>query len=103
LDKFPELEPHIVKIAELVAADDPEDPEGRMTLLSSLIVLVEGEMARTGVGRDRPVFWRRLAAIAQASIIERAMIAAGVPPSFIQKWAFPARGALYYLRAVCSR
>ena len=40
-----------------------------------------------------------LAAIAQASVIERAMIAAGVPPSFIQKWAFPARGALYYLRA----
>jgi hypothetical protein len=99
LDKFPELEPHIVRIAELVAADDPEDPEGRMTLLSSLIVLVEGEMARTGVGRDKPVFWRRLAAIAQASVIERAMIAAGVPPSFIQKWAFPARGALYYLRA----
>jgi hypothetical protein len=55
-------------------------------------------MARTGVGRDRPVFWRRLAAIAQASLIERAVIAAGVSASFIQKWAFPARGALYYLR-----
>ncbi|QWG22208.1 hypothetical protein KMZ93_19820 [Bradyrhizobium sediminis] len=99
LDEFPELEPHIVKIAELIAADDPQDTEGRMTLLSSLIVLVDGEMARTGVGRDRPVFWRRLAAIAQASVIERAMVAVGVPPSFIQQWAFPARGALYYLRA----
>jgi hypothetical protein len=41
LDKFPELEPYIVGIAALVAADDPQDPEGRMTLLSSLIVLVK--------------------------------------------------------------
>jgi hypothetical protein len=99
LDKFPEIESHIERIAELVAADDPEDPEGRMTLLSSLIVLVDGEMARTGVGRDRPVFWRRLAAIAQASVIERAMIAAGISPSLIEGWAFPARGAFYALRA----
>jgi hypothetical protein len=98
LHDLPELEPYIVRLAEVVVADDPQDPEGRMTLLSSLIVLVDGEMARTGVGRDRPVFWRRLAAIAHAAVIERAMVAAGVRASFIQEWAFPARGALYYMR-----
>ncbi|MDF0585042.1 hypothetical protein P0R28_36695 [Bradyrhizobium yuanmingense] len=99
LDELPELEPLVIKLAEVIASDDPSDPEGRLTLLSSLIVLVDGELARTGVGKDRPVFWRRLAAIAHASVIERAMVAAGVPVSFLHDWAFPARGAHYYLRA----
>src|SRR5664280_403363 len=42
---------------------------------------------------------RHLAAIAHASVIEREIIAAGVPPSTIHDWAFPSRGQLYYLQS----
>jgi hypothetical protein len=98
LDKFPELEPILAKIAEGFVNDAPEDTEGRLILLCSLIVMVEGEFARTGIARNRPAYWRRLAAIAHASIIERAVVAAGILPSAIRKWAFPSRGQLYYMQ-----
>jgi len=87
LDKFPELEPILAKMAEGFVNDEPDDPESRLMLLCSLIVMVEGEFARTGIARNRPAYWRRLASIAHASIIERAMVAAGVQPSVIRKWA----------------
>ena len=99
LDKFPELEPILAKMAEGFVNDEPDDPEGRLMLLCSLIVMVEGEFARTGIARNRPAYWRRLASIAHASIIERAMVAAGVQPSVIRKWAFSSRGQLYYLQS----
>jgi len=99
LDKFPELEPTLAKMAAGFVNDVPDDPEGRLILLCSLILMVEGEFARTGIARNRPTFWRRLAAIAHASVIEREIIAAGVPPSTIHDWAFPSRGQLYYLQS----
>jgi hypothetical protein len=98
LDSFPELEPILVKLAEAFVNDATDDPEGRLILLCSLVVLVEGEFARTGIARNRPTYWRRLAAIAHASVIEREMVAAGIPPSVIRNWAFPSRGQLYYLQ-----
>jgi hypothetical protein len=96
LDKFPELEPILAKMVEAFVNDAPDDPDGRLILLCSLIVMVEGEFARTGIARNRPTYWRRLAAIAHASVIEREMVAAGIPPSVIRNWSFPSRGQLYY-------
>ena len=52
LDKFPELEPILAKMAEGFVNDEPDDPEGRLMLLCSLIVMVEGEFARTGIARS---------------------------------------------------
>jgi len=98
LDKFPELEPILGRIAAHFVNDGPDDEEGRLTLLCSLIVMVEGEIARTGIARNRAPFWRRLAAIAHASVMEREMIAAGIPASTIHDWAFPSRGQQYYLQ-----
>jgi hypothetical protein len=98
LDTYPELEPILAKLAEDFVNDATDDPEGRLILLCSLAVLVEGEFARTGIARNRPTYWRRLAAIAHASVIEREVVAAGIPSSVIRNWAFPSRGQLYYLQ-----
>jgi hypothetical protein len=70
LDRFPDIEPKLVRLIEQFRRDDPEDENGRLKLLSSLVVLVEGELARTQSFRRRPPFWRRLASIAQASLLE---------------------------------
>jgi hypothetical protein len=67
LDRYPNIEPSLVNLIEQFRRDDPEEENGRLKLLSSLIVLVEGELARTQILRRRPPFWRRLASIAQAS------------------------------------
>jgi hypothetical protein len=80
-------------------ADDPDDTEGRPTLLCSLIVMVEGELARTGIARRQPPFWRRLAAIAHASVIEREIIAINISRSAFNEWAMQSCGRLYYLQS----
>jgi hypothetical protein len=98
LDKFPELEPTLLRMSEAFVNDAPDDPEGRLELLCSLVVMVDGEIARTGIARGRPAYWRRLAAIAHASVLEREMVAAGIRASNIHDWALPARGQLYYLQ-----
>jgi hypothetical protein len=100
LDAFPELEASLIKIVKHFLADDPENVAGRPTLLCSLIVMVEGELARIGIARRRPPFWRRLATIAHASVVEREIIAAGIqPPPAFNEWAMQNRGQLYYLQS----
>jgi hypothetical protein len=70
LDHYPDIELSLVKLIEQFRQDDPEAEGGRLRLCSALIVLVEGELARTQIFRKRPPFWRRLASITQASLIE---------------------------------
>jgi hypothetical protein len=99
LDRFTDLAPYLIRLVQAFLDDRSDDEEGRLKLLFSLILFVEGEIARTGIARGRPPFWRRLASIAHASILERQIIAAGIPPHFMINWAVKARGQLYYLQS----
>ena len=87
LDMIPDLEGILIELLRSFLADEPENPVGRPALLSSLIVMVEGEVARTGIARHRPPFWRRLATIAHASALERKIIATSVSLSEFSNWA----------------
>lgn len=80
--------------------NDNEDNGGRMSLLSALIVLVDGELARTKILAGKPPFYRRLASIAHASLIERCVVASGVDISCFNSWAMNARGQLFYLQTM---
>ena len=97
VEVFPELEPFIAKLILAVLSDSPNDKEGRLNLFFSLFVFVEGELARTGTCRQRPPYWRRLASIAHASVLERAVVAAGMPSDFAT-WAVESRGSFFYLQ-----
>jgi hypothetical protein len=99
LETFPELEPVILKLVQGFLNDNPDDEQSRPSLLCSLIVLVEGELARTGIARGRPPYWRRLAAIAHASVLERAIVAAGIPPSHMRATAMSGRALFFYLQS----
>jgi hypothetical protein len=98
LHVVPELEPFLERLVRVIQSDKPDDNDGRLKLLCSLIVLVEGELARTGICRHRQPFWRRLAAIAHASVLERAIISVNMLPSDFTDWAMQNRGQLYYLQ-----
>jgi len=98
LDVFPELEAVLERLVRLFLSDQPADKEGRLNLLCSLIVLVEGELARTGIFRQRTPYWRRLASIAHASVLERAITSVNMLPSDFTTWAMQNRGQLYYLQ-----
>lgn len=98
VDKLPELEPILGRMIQHLLSDRSDDKNGRLSLTCSLIVLVEGELARTGVCRERPPFWRRLASISHASVLERAIVAGGLLPSDFHEWAMGKCGHLYYLQ-----
>lgn len=100
LDKRPKIEPYVQGIIEQIRDDNADDDRGRFHLLSALIVLVEGELSRTKILRGKPPFWRRLASIAQASLIERGIIGSHVDIAEFTRWAVQARGQLFYLQTM---
>lgn len=102
LDKHPEIEPYLKGIIEQIRDDKVDNDSSRFKLMSALIVLVEGELSRTMTLIEKPPFWRRLASIAHASLIERCIIDLGVDIAEFTKWAMPARGQLFYLQTMCD-
>ena len=92
---FPEIEGHLLGLVSAVASDEPQDASGRLSLLSGLVMLVEGEVARRGIARRRPIFWRRLASIAHAALLEREVVDAKLERGKLAEWARD-RGGLWY-------
>lgn len=90
LDTCPELEPVITKMTRAFVEDD-EGEHGRLAQLAGLVVLVDGELARTGILRAHPPYWRRLAAVAHASLLERELLRRGANISDFSSWAYPNR------------
>lgn len=99
LHKMPQLASHLRNIIQTIRSDDLTSQTGRLELLCALIMLVDGELARTGICRERQPFWRRLAAIAHASVIERAIILVNVLPDGFINWCRESRGLHFYLQS----
>jgi hypothetical protein len=97
LDDYPELEPAITKMTRMFIEDD-DGEHGRLAQLAGLVVLVDGELARTGILRAHPPYWRRLAAIAHASLLERELLRRGANISDFSSWAYPNRSQYYFLQ-----
>ena len=81
------LEPVIERIVEGFISDDPDDDRGCFSLLSSMIVLVASELSRMGVMKEPNPFYRRQAAIAQASLIIRALKDSQTDIASMVNWA----------------
>jgi hypothetical protein len=96
LPTCPGLAGSLTSIASQVRDDDPNSEQGRMQLLSSLVAFVDGTIARAGILKSQPPFWRRMAAIAQASLIERNIVEGGVDLSIAEKFSNLGRGPYFY-------
>ena len=81
-----DVEPFIEQMVEGFIADDPVREGGMFSLLSAMIVLVASELSRRRILKDVRPFYRRQAAIAQASLIVRAMYGAKVDAASIVEW-----------------
>jgi hypothetical protein len=102
LDKRPGIEPYLQAMIEQIRDDNGDDNRGRFHLLSSFIMLIEGELSRTKILIGKPPFWRRLASIAQASLIERCIIKSHIDIARFTKWAAQARIQHFYLQALAD-
>jgi hypothetical protein len=96
LSKMPHLAPHLQSLIRIIQSDNPSDSNGRLELLCGLIMLVDGELARTGIAHDRQPFWRRLAAIAHAAVLERAILSVNMLPDDFIAWCRESRGFHFY-------
>jgi hypothetical protein len=100
INKWPEIQPVLLDLFNELINDDPLDPRGRFALVSSLVVLVIGELSRTKIFKDKPPFWIRLAAIAHASHIERVYLATHTMPEDFQSWVFETRGMHFFMQSL---
>lgn len=94
------LEEPLLTLVRTIAQKSPSEGSDRYKLTSSLIILVDGELSRLSLFRSRPPFLRRLAAIAQASLIERVLIAAEIDGDHFADWATSGRGQRFFLQSL---
>lgn len=82
----PELEPKILRLVQMIRDDNVGDKNSRFRLYSALFVLVDGELAKSRLFTKEPPFYRRLAAMTHAALINRQLIQCGIDiDSFCQK------------------
>jgi hypothetical protein len=95
---FPNLEAILLKIACRILDEDVSGNGGRLALSAGLFVFIDGELSRLGLFKGKPPFLRRLAAIAQAAIMERE-IAPRVSLENAATWASGGRFEQFFMQS----
>lgn len=70
----PEIETALVKLVKKIRDDDVNGESSGFKHLQALFCLVDGELSRTRLLSSKPPFYRRLAALSQAALINRQMV-----------------------------
>lgn len=86
LHTLPELEPYIDRIVDALVEDEDGD-SGPYAVLSTLIALTGADLARLRILPGVPPFYRRQAAIAQASLVFRAFADVMEDSAGIMRWS----------------
>ncbi|MEQ9452512.1 MAG: hypothetical protein RJQ07_13095 [Pseudomonadales bacterium] len=87
LGKIPSLEDSITSLLEIVRAEDPDIEGNFYELASALMILVDSELSRLRMFHAEPPYYRRLAAIAHASVMQRVIAKHSVKTNEFSAWA----------------
>lgn len=90
------LEPILISFIEQIRDDNPENSMSDFKLLSALFVLVDGQLSRIRLFSSEPPFYRRLASLAHAALIQRQIISAKVGFGPLCEWIYDHCGLQYY-------
>ena len=96
----PEIEQNLIRLIELIRDDDVNEQSSSFRLLFALFILVDGELSRAQLFTAEPPFYRRLASLAQASLIQRQIANSTVDIDHFYKWAVSNRSNQYYLQSL---
>lgn len=102
IEEHPALEPILIRLIRSIIADDPSEKAGRLSLSANIFIFVDGELSRVGVFRNSPPFYRRLAAIGQAALIERELLDRGIDAEAPADWATSGRGQYFYIQSLAD-
>ncbi|MDG2517808.1 hypothetical protein [Lysobacter soli] len=86
LSEIDGVEPVVARLVEQVLADDASTSESMFEASSLLARLVLGDIALTRTLHSAPPFWRRLAGMAQAALIEREVRQANRSIKLPEEW-----------------
>lgn len=95
----PEIEPSLENIIKRIHEDVNNELSGFDTL-SSLFMFVDGELSRLKIFIDEPPFFRRLASLSQASLIQRQLNNSPINIRNFNKWAFDNRAEQFYVQSL---
>ena len=98
LPERPGIESILIRLIEQIRDDNVEHTSSGFKLFSALFSLVDGELSRTRLLSEKPPFYRRLASLAQAALIHRQYLGAGVSEDAFYEWALRARGGAHHLQ-----
>lgn len=102
LPKRPEIEASLIRLVELIRDDDIDKSTSQFKIFSTLFILVDGELSRTRIFSDVPPFFRRLASLAQAALIQRQTMATPIDIDSFCKWAWNFRSQQFYLQSLAD-
>lgn len=78
LPEMPEIEASLISLVEQIRDDNVDEHASGFKLLSALFTLVDGELSRTRLFPNVPPFFRRLASLTQAALIQREIVIAPI-------------------------
>ena len=90
-----EIEQPLIHLIEQVRDDDIEREMSGFKLLSALFCLVDGQLSKTRLLSAEPPFYRRLAALSQATLIHRQLVSSPVDIEQFIEWALSNREGVY--------
>ena len=96
----PHIEPLVARLVRQIRDDGVTVSNSSFALLAGLFVLVDGEVSRTRVMCSVPPFYRRLASLAHASLIQRELIRYDVDHGQFYDWALGNRAEQYYMQSI---
>lgn len=102
LPEKPEIEPFLVRLVEQIRDDDVDGPTSGFKLLSALYILVDGELSRSRLLSDVPPFYRRLASLAQAALIQRETVSSPIEIDSFCEWALSNRGEQFHFQSLAD-
>ena len=98
----PEVEPSLLRLVQHIRDDDVTGNTSQFKSFSALFVLVDGELARTRCLSREPPFYRRLASLAQAALIQRQLIRLEINCQSFSDFAFRSRSEEFYIQSLAD-
>jgi len=87
VEQRPQLEPSLLLLARSLFENSKQEIFCEYHLFSSLFVLVDGTIANKHLFLDKPPFYRRLAALAQAAVLHREILKSHINLTQFSNWA----------------
>lgn len=87
LPSNPEIEQVLIRLIEQIRDDDVDGQTSGFKLLSALFCLVYGELSRIRLFAKEPPYYRRLAALSQASLVQRQLLSSSADIGYFIGWA----------------